>query len=851
MKKITFVLCVLVATFSNGQKMNDIELNNGWQFSQSEKNDWREAQVPGSIQQDLIRYNILPDPFYGTNENLVQWPENENWDFRKTFNLTEKELQFDDAILTFEGLDTHADVFLNGSKILHAQNMFIGYKVPVKDILRKGENQLYIRFYSPITYMEPADLTNGFEYPAGNDHGEKKMSVYSRKAPYQFGWDWGMRLAQLGIWKSISLTFYNKIRIDDYYVKQLSVSAQMAQIENQIEIYSVTKEPFNANIMIQYGLSEKDVKTINKEISIEPGRNFFNIPLEIANPERWMPAGWGKQNLYNFTIKIQKDNQTIAEKTEQIGLRKIRLVYEPDLYGKKFYFEVNGIPFFAKGADYIPGEIMIARQDKDYYDRLFENVTGANMNFLRVWGGGIYENDYFYHLADEKGILIWQDCIFACTTYPSDENFLSNVKDEIVYNIKRLRNHASLALWCGNNEIGEALEHWGWEKQFAPDIMKKFRDGYNKTFRKLIPELVEEYDGTRNYIQSSPDSANWVNTESLKFGDAHYWGLWHGREPFEILNERIPRFMSEFGFQSFPEMKTIRTFASEEDLDINSDVMKIHQKSGIGNEVIKKYMEMYYHTPKNFEDFVYVGLVMQGNGMKEGIEAHRRNQPYCMGTLYWQLNDDWPVVSWSSIDYYNNWKALHYKAREVFAPIALGSELKNNQLSFFILSDKLENVDNLQLHVQVIDFEGKILKNFKQTVSAKSNSSFKVSTYNIADLVNEEQKHHCVIHAWLSDKKDNFISGKNIYFFWPVNLNLPETTIQKTVSYGDGKYTITLWSKYLAKDVFVEIPIQGAKFSDNFFDLMPGEKKTIVITSPQLKASDKTPISIKHLRETY
>jgi beta-mannosidase len=354
-----------------------------------------------------------------------------------------------------------------------------------------------------------------------------------------------------------------------------------------------------------------------------------------------------------------------------------------------------------------------------------------------------------------------------------------------------------------------------------------------------------------NYIQSSPDSANWVNTESLRFGDAHYWGLWHGREPFEILNERIPRFMSEFGFQSFPEMKTIRTFASEKDLDINSDVMKIHQKSGIGNEVIKRYMQMYYHTPKNFEDFVYVGLVMQGNGMREGIEAHRRNQPYCMGTLYWQLNDDWPVVSWSSIDYYNNWKALHYKARDVFSPIALGSELNNSQLSFYILSDKLEDVDNLQLHVQVIDFEGKILKNFKQAVSAIANKSFKVLTYKTADLLTEEQKHHCVIRAWLNDKKGNFISGKNIYFFWPINLQLPETTIKKTVTYSDGKYIIILSSKYLAKDVFVEIPIQGAKFSDNFFDLMPGEKKTVVITSSQLKASEKTPISIRHLRETY
>jgi|LSQX01.1.fsa_nt_gb beta-mannosidase len=851
MKKLVFLFCLLIPAFTFSQQPIVIELNEGWQFTQTGKNEWRDAEIPGSVQRDLIRHKVLPDPYYGTNETKVQWPENENWDFKKTFTVTDEQLQHDDAMLFFEGLDTHADVFLNGAKILHTQNMFIGYNVSVKNNLRKGENQLYIRFYSPIAHMEPARLTNGYEYPADNDHSDKKMSVYSRKAPYHFGWDWGMRLVQMGIWKPVSITFYNTARIDDYYVKQTSVTAQKAEIDNQIEVFSVSKEPLKAQMVIEYGLKGGEKKTISREINLVRGKNRINIPLEIANPERWMPTGWGKQHLYDFTAKIIHDNQTIAEKTQQIGLRKIRLVYEPDEYGKKFYFEVNDIPLFAKGANYIPGEIMTSQQDEAFYDRLFENVTAANMNFLRIWGGGIYENDYFYRLADEKGILIWQDFIFGCTPYPSDDPFLANVKDEAIYNIKRLRNHASLALWCGNNEIDEGLDHWGWDKKYAPEIMKSWREGYNKTFRKMIPRLVNKYDGTRGYIHSSPDTSNWGNPETLKYGDAHYWGLWHGREPFEILNERIPRFMSEFGFQAFPEMKTIRTFASENDLDINSDVMKIHQKSGIGNEVIKTYMDMYYHTPKNFEDFVYVGLVMQGNGMREGIEAHRRNQPYCMGTLYWQLNDDWPVVSWSSIDYYNNWKAQHYKVRDVFAPIALGSEIKDNQLSYFVMSDQLEEVNSLQLHVEIIDFMGKKLKTFKETVSAKANTSSKVKSYAITDLLTEEQKHNCVIHAWLSNKNGKVISEKNDYFYWPNKLNLPQTTIKQKVAYADGKYTVTLSSKYLAKDVFVEIPIQGAKFTDNFFDLLPGEKKTIVITSPQLKASEKTPITVKHMRETY
>lgn len=850
MKKIISLLSFLavsVMTFS--QNPMAISLNNGWQFSEASKNEWKEAVVPGSVQSDLIRLGKLPDPYYGTNENLVQWPEEKDWDYKMSFNLTAEQLKSDGALLSFEGLDTHADVFLNGARILQTQNMFVGHQIPVKNSLRAGENNLFIRFYSPIKRMEPARLTAGYEYPAGNDHSDKKVSIFNRKAPYQFGWDWGIRIVQMGIWKPVTLRFYNKANIENYYVKQTSITKDKALTDNLIEIYSTSETP--AKISTGAGFNNLSVLSVDKEIVLKKGKNIVSIPLTIDNPTLWMPAGWGKQNLYDFSVKVYIGDQLVTEKTEKIGLRKVRLVQQPDEHGKSFYFEVNDIPLFAKGTNYIPGEILRTRQDKAYYNRLFDNLTEANMNFIRVWGGGTYEDDYFYQLADEKGILVWQDFIFGCVPYPSDDAFLANVKEEVIYNVKRLRNHASLAFWCGNNEIDEGLDHWGWDKEYSAEINKEWREGYTKTFHQLIPELVEKYDGTRSYIHGSPYNSNWGNKETFSSSDVHDWGLWHGRMPFEAMADRLPRFASEFGFQSFPEMKTIRTFATEKDFDINSDVMKIHQKSGVGNAAIKQYMDMYYHAPKNFEDLVYVGLVMQGNGMKEAVEANRRGRPYCMGALYWQLNDDWPVVSWSSVDYYNNWKAQHYKMRDVFAPVALGLMVKENQLSFMTMSDKLEDVNNLTLHVQVIDFSGKKLKSFTENITAKANSSITVKSFEVDKLLTEDQKHNSVIHAWLSDKTGKIVSVKDYYFFWPNKLNLPETKVNKSVKYEDGKYTVTLSSPKLAKDVFVEIPVQGARFSDNFFDLLPGEKKVITISSPELKKSAKTAITVKHLRQTY
>ena len=486
---------------------------------------------------------------------------------------------------------------------------------------------------------------------------------------------------------------------------------------------------------------------------------------------------------------------------------------------------------------------------EERYRQLFKDVKDANMNMIRVWGGGIYEDDAFYQAADENGILVWQDFIFACTTYPSDPAFMKRVEAEAEYNIKRLRNHASLAMWCGNNEIYEGMRYWGWDKKYTdPGIMEGMKQGYDKLFRELLPRKVAELDPDRFYMHGSPYEANWGRPESWKIADSHNWGIWYGQKPFESLDTEIPRFMSEFGFQAFPEMKTIATFASPEDYALESEVMNAHQKATIGNFLIKKTMGLYYKVPEDFDQLVYMGLVLQGVGVRQGLEAHRRNRPYCMGTLYWQLNDSWPVVSWSSIDYYGNWKALHYQAKRAFAPVLVDAVKEGEDLNIYVMSDKLEADKEVTLLLRVMDFNGKVLtkKSIKGEVPANASTLYYKEPY--AGMTTSPQ--NTFLLMTLKNKKGEVLSEEIYYFNHAKDQELPKTEIRYKVKPMDGKYEVTLSARQLARDVFIEIPVQGARFTDNFFDLLPGQTKKVIITSDKLKKNEKVDITIKQLSDT-
>lgn len=794
---------------------------------------WSDAKVPGTVHQDLLNHNRIPNPFYGMNEEAVQWVENEDWMYRTSFVVDEQQLSRDAAVLEMDGLDTYADVFLNGALILRSDNMFVGHKIEVKPVLRKGVNQLLVRFRSPVKEVLPQLQTNGFDYPASNDHSPWRTSVYTRKAPYSYGWDWGIRLATCGIWRPVRLVFSDVARIEDYYVCQDAVTQAKADVDNRLEINNVTSNTVSALLKVDYHYSDSDTKEIKKQIELRPGANTVSLPVSIENPHLWMPNGWGEPSLYKFTASLSVDGVEIAKQERNVGLRTVRVVMDDDEHGKSFYFVVNGKPMFAKGANFIPDDALLPNVTQERYKRIFEDVKAANMNMLRVWGGGIYEDNEFYDEADRNGILIWQDFMFACSSYPHDPLFVGRVEAEAEYNIKRLRGHASLAMWCGNNEIYEAMRYWGWQRKYSAEAFAEMERGYNVLFRELLPKMVERLDGTRFYMHSSPYEANWGRPNSWKTGDSHNWGTWHGRKPFESFDTDVPRFMSEYGFQAFPEMKTIRTFAEEKDFELESSVMNAHQKADIGNALIRQTMRLYYRVPEKFEDLVYVGLVLQGQGIRHGIEAHRRNRPYCMGSLFWQLNDSWPVVSWSGIDYYGNWKALMYQSKRAFAPILINAIKEGDDLCVYLVSDELQDHDGVRLDVELMDFDGKAHGKWTQSGMLAANSSVLFMKKRADELQGKLSAANSLLHFTLKDKNGVTLADDVFYFAYPKDQKLPEANIETSVRRRGDAIEMTLKTDKLARDIFVEVPVQGVRFTDNFFDLLPGQRKKITITSPE------------------
>ncbi len=849
MKKYSILLFLipLLLHAQTYKQPQEITLHENWQFRQADKTEWMPATVPGTVHQDLIDNHRLENPFFGQNEEKVQWVEKEDWVYRTTFRLSKDQKERQAALLRFEGLDTYADIYLNGSLLKRTDNMFVGYDLPVKEVLREGDNHLQVFFHSPIKQTLPQWETDDFDYHADNDHSQTRVSIYSRKAPYSYGWDWGIRLATSGIWRPVTLKLYDAAHIADWHVEQQSVTKELAKVNHTLEINSEADTPKQADVLLTFAYKDGTKVKEQKTISLKPGKNVVSLPMEIKNPHLWMPNGWGEAALYDAETLIKVDGTVVAEQKQRIGLRTVKVVMEDDKDGKSFYFLVNGHPMFAKGSNFIPNDALLPNVSKERYRRLMQDVKDANHNMIRVWGGGTYEDKAFYDAADEMGILVWQDFIFACTTYPSDPVFLNRVREEAEYNIKRLRNHASLAMWCGNNEIYEGMRYWGWAKKLPnPAIWEEMKAGYDKLFHQLLPEMVGKFDAGRFYMHSSPYEANWGRPESWKIADSHNWGTWYGQKPFESLDKEIPRFMSEYGFQAFPEMKTIATFAEPKDYALESDVMNAHQKATIGNALIKKTMALYYDVPEDFEELVYKGLVLQGFGIRHGIEAHRRNRPYCMGTLYWQLNDSWPVVSWSGIDYYGNWKAMHYQTQRAYAPLLLNAIKEGEHLSIYICSDELNAHEDATLLLKLMDFNGKVLekKSMKANVPANTTTLLHRAVYS--ELAKSPEKTFLLMTLKAKDGKT--LSEEIFYFNYPKDQKLPETEIRYTVKQTDGQCEVTLRAKQLARDVFIEIPYQGARFSDNFFDLLPGQTKKVVITSPEIKEGKDAGLKIRHLK---
>ena len=788
---------ILLVLFSCSNDIQIKEINN---WSVKHNNDYIPATVPGNIFIDLLSNKIIPDPFMLNNEDSVQWVHEKIWEYSSFFNVSNKILKQDEQILQLKGLDTYATVYLNDSLILEADNMFRSWEVSVKNILQP-KNELKIIF-KPTNKIETKKIELlGYELPGGS-------RAHTRKAGFHYGWDWGPKLSPTGIWRPIKLIAYSNIKIQDVYVKQKKLSDSLAKIDVNIEL-NVKKK------------GEYHIKINNQRYDLKLDKGIKNISLnhEIKDPLLWWPNGYGDQHMYNLKISVFK-NRKIDEKNIKIGLRTIELVNEKDSLGESFYFKINNKPIFIKGANYIPQDNFQNRVDKTKYHNLLTDVKESNMNMLRVWGGGIYEEDIFYNICDSLGILIWQDFMFACAMYPSDSSFIDNLKKEATYNVKRLRNHPSIILWCGNNEVSEGWHRWGWQDNYSIKKRNEIWDGYKLIFRDILPDIIQQYTSLP-YWESSPKFGR-GNPKHQFEGDSHYWGVWHDKEPFTNFEKKVPRFMSEFGFQSFPSISTIASFAEESSWDLNSTVMQAHQKHPRGNMLILEYMQKEYNIPKDFKKFIYASQILQANGIRVGIEAHRRNQPYCMGTLYWQLNDCWPAASWSSRDYYGNWKALQYSVKKSFNPIliSLVNKRKTDAINIWIISDHEKFNDTLIVNTYKLN--GRLVSSKENNIMINTGSQ---QLLNNNFTCNDDE----FIIAHLKNKKIK----SEVYF---KNSVKEYEFLKPNFTYHIKNDYLYIKSDIPAFKVFLQQ--HNNEFNDNFFTLLPNEEKKIQITNVEHKENN-------------
>jgi beta-mannosidase len=803
-KNLFLLLSILCCGFVAAQNSCRNLCSENWTFNKQNESKKNKAKVPGTIHTDLLKNKLIPDPFVGTNEKQLQWIENEIWEYETKFNLTKLELKNQNIDIIFEGLDTYATIYLNGKLLLETDNMFRTWNKSVKNELKIGENHIKISFKSASNFGKEEAKKLPYTLP-----GDEK--VFTRKAQYQYGWDWGPRFVTCGIYKPIKLHFWNEVKIENVKYSQIELNDSKAILEFTTEI----------NVS-EVNTIELQINEKTKTFHLKKGKNNVIMQYEIANPKLWWCNGLGDANLYSFQINILKKKKIIDTEKLNIGLRTIELIQEKDNIGKSFYFKLNGKPVFMKGANYIPPDSFLPRVTDSTYNAIVKNAVDANMNMIRVWGGGVYADDAFYEACDKNGILVWQDFMFACAMYPSDEKFLSTVKQEVIDNVNLLQNHPSIALWCGNNENDEGWKNWGWQKQYkySEADSTEIWNGYQKLFHEVIPQTLDSLvSKEKNIYWPSSPSIGWGRKESLLQGDSHYWGVWWGMEPFEIYKKKVGRFMSEYGFQGMPNVETFSKFTNSDNLNLNSDAVKAHQKHNTGYQTIQTYMERDYKVPTKFEEFIYVSQLLQAEGIKTAIEAHRRAKPYCMGTLFWQLNDCWPVTSWSSVDYFGNWKAFQYQTKRSFENILISVNEEENQYKVYIINDELTS-EKGKLEIQLIDFDGNILWDKISEIQIDANSS---KVYFQIDKKEFEKFNlkQAVLNIKFNEVKTNY------FFEKPKDLELKNPTISIKVV---NETTIQISTYKLAKNVFLSQ--EETSFSDNYFDLIPNEKRIIKISKP-------------------
>jgi beta-mannosidase len=849
---VCVVFSVLPLTSACGQ-VRSISIDRGWQFHQLPGDatpaapvvsGWLPAIVPGDVHLDLLAQKLIPDPFFGTNEAKLQWIGDTDWEYRTQIPMPPSTLQSRHIDLVFEGLDAYARVYLNDVLVLTADNQFRTWRVDAKPVLKAGDNTLRVVF--------PAQ-DKAAQTIAGKDPWFGRNSVaaksYIRKAAYEHGWDWGPAFVTVGIWKPVRLELWTRTRIEDFHIQQTDVSASSAHLAAEVELQSDRTESVALTIASAAPDGTAALPRITQRFQLHAGSNHLLVPLQMEHPHLWFPAGYGEQPLYRFTATVS-DNGSPQVRRLRIGIRSLQLRRDPDRWGRSFEFVVNGIPIFAKGADVIPSDSFANRVTSEKYRAMLQSAKDANMNMVRLWGGGYYEADEFYDLCDELGIMIWHDFMFGNDWQPGAYDFEQGVEKEAEDQLRRLRNHPSIVVWCGNNETEEAFHWHDRDKLPGEDRLRMWQD-YLTLFHGVLARSVARFDPEVPYWPSSPSADFEATSADYASGDQHLWDVWHGRVPFSTYETHHPRFVSEYGFQSFPDLRTIETFTTPEDrASIFTPVMLAHQKNDEGNALIHDYMLRDYPEPKDFPSFLYASQVLQAEGIKLGAEHFRRERPRTMGSIFWQLNDCWPVASWSSIDSTGRWKALQFYAKRFYAPVLVSPHVEDGTVQVYIVSDRTA-VERGTLHVQRMRFDGTVLSDKTLPVEIEPLSSKSFYSLSLSDLgtAGEDLTKSFVVSTLTVDNEPD---SRNVLYLAPTKqIELPVAHVSVTVEPAAGGAMLQIHADTLARSVEVTSDDPSATFDDNFLDVLPGETRSLHIKSALPLASIRSGLHLRSLSDAF
>lgn len=794
------------------------DLNEKWQMKINGENvfgldqEYMEAAVPGSVYGTLYELGKIPDPFYRDNElKALKLMEND-FTYTVKFDLSEEMLSKDALILHFDGIDTLADLYLNDTFIGDAYNMHRVWEYDIKDISRAGSNELRIELHSPTKYIKE-EQEKCF---TGGSSDAMEGFPHLRKAHCMFGWDWGPRLPDAGIWRDVKILAIESGRFEQVYVKQQHENDKVTlEFDYSIELFGKDSD---LTTTIQITGPDGSIYNQNEEEDIV-----------ITNPKLWWPNGYGEHPLYTVkAVLTNKDGKELDVWERKIGLRTLTIHREEDQWGESFAHEVNGVQVFAMGADYIPEDNLLGRINPGRTRKLLEDAIAANHNTIRVWGGGYYPDDYFYDLCDELGLMVWQDFMYACANYELDDDFEANIRQETIDNVIRLRHHASLAIWCGNNE----METLG----MVFDITPKQKMDYIKIFEYIIPNIVKEMDPQTFYWPSSPSSGgNYDDSWNYNRGDTHYWDVWHGNKPFSEYRKFFFRYASEFGFQSFPSLKTVETFTEPGDRNIFSRVMEMHQRNKAANGKILNYISDNYLYPKDFDHLIYTSQLLQADAIRYGVEHWRRNRGRCMGSIVWQLNDIWPVASWASIDYFGRWKALHYSEKRFFAPIMISCEEVGEMTERPNCIDEPKEIEkSARLNVAnetmnpikgivkwaLRDAKANVLKSGESEISVPALTSYWLDKMDFSDC--NELSNYISYEFYM---EGNYVSGGTCLFTAPKHFEFADPKLSASIK-GDK---ITVKAEAYAKSIELSCEKGDMKLSDNYFDMNAGEVTVTII----------------------